>query len=288
MTGRPVLVTGAGGQLGRALAARLPGAVSLSRAALDVGDGEAVRAVMDRVRPRVVLNAAAFTRVDDAEDQREACWRANRDGPAWLAESCRRHGAALVHVSTDYVFDGTAAPYAEDAPAAPVNAYGLSKWEGEEAVRSLLAEHLVVRTSWVFGGGGDFASAMLRLCRERELLEAAVDQRNAPTPVGGLADGLVTLTRRILEEGPVSWGTSHLVGAPAVSRFDWVEAIVAAARRVGPVRCREVRGVPASRFPARAARPADSTLTMARLPAVGIGPPDWRAALERLARGETP
>lgn len=146
-----ILVTGAGGQLGRELAQRLPAteAVCLTRAELDLTDAAALGAILARLRPRVVINAAAYTAVDRAETEREAAFAANADAPGLLARACAEAGAALLHVSTDYVFDGASRrPWREDDPTGPINVYGASKLAGEQAIQRALPRHIIVRTAW--------------------------------------------------------------------------------------------------------------------------------------------
>ena len=186
------LVTGASGQLGRALATSAPDGVALvalGRRDLDIGDGGAVRAVIERERPDVVLNAAAYTAVDKAESECEAAFRINAEGPGHLAAAAAAVGAAFVHVTTDFVFDGTkGTPYAPDDATAPLGAYGESKRDGEVAVLAAHGGALVVRTAWVYAAEGtNFARTMLRLMRERGQVGVVADQIGTPTHAASLA-----------------------------------------------------------------------------------------------------
>ena len=278
------LIIGAGGQVGRELVLRAPDGVSaipFSRAGLDVTDAEAVETAVARYRPAVVLNAAAYTAVDRAETEPGLAFAVNRDGAAYLAAACARHGAALLHLSTDYVFDGTnEAPYTEDDPASPLGVYGQSKWEGEEAVRAALGRHVIVRVAWVFGAhGANFVKTMARLAVDRDELRVVADQRGGPTPAGAIADALWSIARQI-ESGNEAWGTVHYCGRPATTWHGLAEAAVAARRALGPVACRRVLPIATADYPTPAARPANSVLACDRVrDRWGLAQPDWRGAV---------
>ena len=294
-----MLVTGAGGQLGRELAVRLAPdeAVCLPRAALDLTDAPAVQATLARLRPRVVINAAAYTAVDRAETEPELAYAVNRDAPETLARACAEVGAALLHVSTDYVFDGQSRrPWREDDATGPINVYGASKLAGEQAIQRALPQHLIVRTAWVFGAHGpNFVRTVLRLARERRSLRIVADQTGSPTWAGHLAETLISLARRIATGEALPFGVYHHAGAPAVSWHGFAEAIVHAAVAQGllaaPV---PVVPIATAEFPTPARRPAWSVLDGARMAATfGLAPPDWRVGLDQTladwkAAGATP
>ncbi len=278
-----LLVTGANGQVGHALV-RQGGAavVGLDRAALDITDREAVRRAVGEHAPDLVVNAAAYTAVDRAEAEEETAFAVNRDGPAHLADACTEHGIPLIHLSTDYVFDGTkGAPYAETDPVNPLGAYGRSKAEGEEAVRERLGRHVILRTSWVFGDHGqNFVRTILRLGRERDALRVVADQRGNPTAAADIAHAVLTIARRTAEGEEASWGTFHFAGQPATTWHGFAEAILDEARRHGPVRAEHVEPIPTSAYPTPAPRPADTRLDGSKLAAGwGIDAPPWRPAL---------
>jgi dTDP-4-dehydrorhamnose reductase len=226
----------------------------------------------------VVVNAAAWTDVDGAETAEDRAHAVNADGPRNLAAACAAHGARLVHVSTDYVFDGEATtPYAEDAPIAPRSAYGRTKAAGEQVVRQLLPKgSYIVRTAWVYGEhGGNFVRTMARLAGERETLDVVDDQRGQPTWSHDLADLLVTMVRRDVAPG-IYHGTSS-------GETTWFGLARAVFEELGldPER---VRPTTTDRFPRPAPRPAYSVLGHDALRAAGIEPmDDWRAMLHRAA-----
>ncbi len=299
-SGEPVrlLVLGAGGQVGRELlraaAAAGVAAVGLDRAALDVTDRAAVaRAVAAFARAGeagVVVNAAAYTAVDRAEAEPDAARAVNADGAAFVARACAAAGLPLVHVSTDYVFSGTkGAPYVPaDAPD-PANVYGRTKADGEAAVRAALRRHVIVRTAWVFSTHGrNFLTTMHRLAGERERLAVVADQHGHPTPADGLADALVAIAQQAAT-GHTAWGTVHVAGAPLATWHDLAEAVVDAARALGPVRAQAVDAIPTSAYPTPAARPMRVALDLtAAETAFGVAPLDWRAGVQRAVRALGP
>ncbi|MEM1041204.1 MAG: dTDP-4-dehydrorhamnose reductase [Bacteroidota bacterium] len=281
-----VLVTGAGGQLGRELV-RAGGdrVIGLTRARLDITDREAVRQAMEMHAPTVVLNAAAYTAVDRAESEPEAAFAVNRDGPAYLADACAEAGIPLLHVSTDYVFDGTkGAPYTEDDKANPLGIYGQSKWAGEEAVRARLDRHVVLRTSWVFSAHGhNFVKTVLRLSRERDALRIVADQHGTPTAAADLARAALQIAERLATDPDAPHGTFHFAGMPATTWHGLAEAVVEEARRHGSVRAERAEPIPTSAYPTPARRPADARLDTSCLTDVwGIAPPSWRDALREV------
>lgn len=278
-----ILVFGGGGQLGQELVARARGAgvalAAMSRADADIADRAAVDRAIAGTRPTIIVNAAAYNAVDKAESEREAAMRANGDGPAVLAHAATDARLPLVHISTDYVFDGSKGrPYVEDDPVRPLGVYGLSKARGEEAVRQALAEHFILRTAWVFGAyGSNILKTVVKLAAERDELAFVADQTGSPTASADLADAILVLAGMPRQKRPP--GTYHVAGAGAASRHTLASAIVAAqARHTG--RNPPVRPIAAADHPTPARRPAYSALNSSKFAAVfGFRPADWRAGV---------
>ncbi len=283
-----ILVFGARGQLGRELTA-LPGAAhditGLTRAQCDIAQPGAAERALREHRPDAVINCAAWTKVDAAETQRDDAFRINAEGPRLLALACAAADVTLVHISTDYVFDGTAtSPIPEDAPTHPLGVYGASKLAGEEAVRAAGARHAIVRTSWLYGQEGpNFVLTMLRLGAEREELKVVADQRGAPTWTGHLAPPLL----RLLERGAT--GTFHLTNSGETT---WCELAATIMAKASLRAC--VVPTTTAEYGAPAPRPAYSVLDNAAWRALGEEPlPGWQQGLdgyltERWPRPDSP
>lgn len=273
-----VLITGAGGQLGHDLLAAFADdeVVGLTRAQLDVTrEPDVVAAVRDH-HPDIVVHAAAFTQVDACETEIDHAWRANAAGTWWVARACELANARLVYLSTDYVFDGTAGrPYTEFDATNPQSVYGHTKEAGEQLTRATLAEHFIVRTSWVHGAHGkNFAKTMLRLGSERDEVSVVADQTGSPTFTFDLAPAL----RALAVSG--RYGTYHLTNAGSCTWHEFAETIFRAAGldvRVQPI--------DTAMFGAPAPRPLYSVLENRMAHLAGLGElPDWRDSLIRLLR----
>jgi dTDP-4-dehydrorhamnose reductase len=280
-----VTIIGTSGQLATELRRRAwsTGLEALDAEKVDVADAVATNSLLDRQRPDLILNASAYTAVDRAESEQERAFAVNETGPRTLADWCNRRGAALVHVSTDYVFDGRkTAPYVEDDPTAPLGVYGASKLAGEVAVRSSLTRHVILRTSWVFSAHGqNFVKTMLRLARERDELRVVADQFGRPTAAADLADAMLQVARLAREDSAV-WGTFHFAGAGATSWHGFAEAIVAEQARLTNRRPL-VTPITTQDYPTPAARPTNSELDTERFErAFAFQPRDWRAGLREV------
>lgn len=289
-----VLLTGCGGQLGREVARLLaPGnydAECLGSAALDITDREKVLAAVARLSPGVIINCAAYTRVDDAEKERDRAFAVNRDGPANLAEAAFQEGARLVHISTDFVFDGEkTTPYEETDPTGPLGVYGASKLAGEEEIARRLKEHVIVRTSWLYGEEGkNFVHTILNLAKEREELRVVNDQTGSPTWTRDLAGALQSILGRISGGADADvWGIYNYADEGAVSWHGFASAIIEEASALGaPLKCRSVVGIPGSEYPTPARRPAFSVLDTGKIKRTfSISIPPWRASLKRMLSG---
>jgi dTDP-4-dehydrorhamnose reductase len=271
-----ILLLGAGGMLGRSLARAASPAIDLvsrAREAVDITDAAALEAAVGGVHPDVIVNAAAFTAVDDAERQQALAQRVNATAVGTLGRIARAAGCRVVHFSTDCVFDGAGgAPYAENAACHPVNAYGMSKLAGERALTESGCEALIIRSQWLFGPGGrSFASRMWERARAGLATRVVTDQRGRPTSTIDLANA----TWRLVELG--ERGLLHVTNAGEATRFEQAEAIFTHAGRsdlLTPCATGE--------YPAAATRPPDSRLDTHRAEAILGGPlPDWRLALEQ-------
>ena len=285
-----ILITGGSGQVGHCLKAQLEGCAELSvpdSSALNIADRRSVRQAVETFRPDYIINAAAYTAVDKAESDAERAFAVNRDGARHLAEAAEAVGAAMLHISTDYVFDGAGgAPYDEAAQTAPQNIYGASKLAGEQAVLAACRRAVVMRTSWVFGAHGqNFVKTMLRLGRERDSLGIVADQYGAPTAAADIAAALITIVRRHTPEQLAERaGIYHYCGSPYASWFEFAEIIFAEAAAQGVlVKIPTVKPIATADYPTPAKRPADSRLDCGKIRTVfGIGPCDWHSALSDL------
>jgi dTDP-4-dehydrorhamnose reductase len=280
MSARPILVLGAGGQVGREVLARHRAAIGLSHRELDIRDGDRMMAAIVAAAPAVVINAAAYTAVDKAESERDLAFAVNRDGAANIAAACAARQIPLLHLSTDYVYDGTkTSPYVETDPVAPLGIYGASKLAGDEAVRARVDRHVILRTSWVFAADGvNFVRAILRRGRQTGEVRVVDDQHGGPTPAGAIAEALIAIGAA-LEAGNRAWGTYHFSGAPVTSWCGFARAIFAEAQ---PLLGKHVSVTPIATadYPTASRRPANSVLDCGKIKRVfGVGQPDWRGGL---------
>jgi dTDP-4-dehydrorhamnose reductase len=278
-----LLVVGRTGQVGwelcRALAP-LGEVIALSRADLDLGDADAIRTAIRRVRPDILLNAAAFTSVDAAETAEQEAYAVNAEAPAVMAGALRQSGGSLIHYSTDYVFDGTKdGAYREDDAPNPLGAYGRTKLAGEEAVRASGAAHIILRTSWVYGlRGRNFLLTMLRLSRQQDRLRIVDDQFGAPT----WSRHIAVATALVIARGGLKLATLratyHLSSRGSCSWHGFAEAIM---QRWRGGSAPAIEAISTEAFGAAAPRPRNSRLDCGRIAAdFGIALPDWRAVLD--------
>ena len=292
-----VLVTGARGQVGTEVARELAGraeVVALDRASLDLGMKEDIAPRVRQARPDVIVNCAAYTAVDRAESEPHTARAVNAIAAGILGEEAKRANALLVHFSTDYVFDGIKrAPYIEDDPTHPLGVYGSTKLEGERAIEQSGCNHLILRTSWVYGPHGtNFMLTMLRLGEAREELRVVDDQHGAPTSSRALARALREvldrdgdtdqLTRAEVEQVAERSGIYHASAGGETTWFGFAQAIFEEAQRQGRIsRVPRLVAIPTREYPTPAKRPANSVLSCARLNATfGVAIPDWRRGLE--------
>ncbi len=288
-----IALIGQTGQIAQALASHLPAlgheVIALGRPQLDLSRPETVMPALGARRPDIILNPAAWTAVDKAESEPEAAFAINRDGAGSVAEAAEALGAALIHISTDYVFDGAKpAPYTEDDPTAPLGVYGASKLAGEEAVRAACTRHIILRTSWVCSAtGSNFVKTMLRLARERQgepdaRLRVVADQIGAPTFADDIAAAIGKLLPRLGPQAPPPhFGLFHMTSAGETSWHGFAETIMeGAAARGAPAL--PVTPITTAEYPTPARRPANSRLDCSKLARIhGILLPHWREGLEQ-------
>ena len=299
-----ILLLGMNGQLGTDLAPLLPSVgkvAALGRQQLDLTKPDDLRRAICDQAPRIIINAAAYTAVDRAESEESLARAVNATAPAVLAEEARKFGALLVHYSTDYVFDGQkTTPYIENDPANPINAYGKTKWEGEQAIRNSGVDYLIFRTAWVYATHGrNFLLTILRLATEREELRVVRDQIGAPTWSREIAAATAQVLANIFASGeaqhdlPKLTGTYHMTAAGRASWWDFANAILEqcsaatnlppwtrAATGGKPLIARRIVPIQTSEYPTPASRPAYSILSNSKLSAnFGVQLPDWRAQL---------
>lgn len=247
----------------------------LARADADLSDASACKAAVFAARPSVVVNAAAYTAVDKAEEEEGLATRINGASPGAISEACAELGIPLIHFSTDYVFNGYGeAPFSTDALAAPLGAYGRSKLAGEEAVRAGGAAHAIMRTSWVFSAHGcNFVKTMLRLAETRDTLAVVADQVGGATPAADIARATLAIAEQ-LRSNASKTGTYHFAGAPDVSWADFAREIF---RQAGKDII--VEDIPTTAYPTPATRPANSRLDCSDLAAFNLEQPDWKRGL---------
>ncbi|OKO73841.1 dTDP-4-dehydrorhamnose reductase [Bradyrhizobium sp. AS23.2] len=287
-----ILVTGTSGQVGGALLPLLEGQGSVlgpKRDAFDLSRPETLGETLDALRPDLIVNPAAYTAVDRAEDERELAFRVNAEAPAAMAKWAARHGVPMIHVSTDYVFDGSGtAPWREDSAPNPLSVYGASKLAGDQAIIAAAPAHLIVRTSWVYAAkGANFLNTIIRLAREREELRVVADQVGAPTPARVIAETVASVlgaaqgdpARMLGERG----GILNVACSGETSWHGFATAIVDGMRARGvELKCERITPILTAEFPTKAKRPANSRLRLARLEeAFGIDVVFWAAALDR-------
>lgn len=291
--GERVLVFGGAGQVGRALAeAAAPPdwrVIGLGHADADITDPGAVEQAIKNHRPSFVINAAAYTAVDKAESERDICFHVNCDGAGVIARASAAAGVPLLHLSSDYVFDGAKpGPWNEDDAPAPLGVYGASKAASEDIVRERHPHHVIVRTSWVFGvHGGNFVKTILRLAETHNEIQIVADQHGKPTDAADIARALLAIAARIKTKPPQRpFGTFHFAGKRATTWFGFAESIFDEAARRG-ARTPQLVPIGTADYPTAARRPANSVLGCARIESVyGIIPRPWseglNATLDRL------
>lgn len=283
------LITGAKGQVGYCLTTQLTGKaeiLAVDRDELDITDRDAVFNIVKTFKPDVIINAAAHTAVDRAESEVELSEAINVKGPQYLAEVANEIGAVILHISTDYVFEGTGTgEYKEDDQTNPQGVYGRTKLEGEIAVQQANPRSIILRTAWVFGEHGhNFVKTMLRLAKDRDSLGIVGDQFGGPTYAGDIAKALIEMSNQILSGKENAFGVYHFTGKPYVSWYEFAKAIFAEAELQNILeKSPLVNSIATSDYPTPAKRPANSRLDLTKIKQVfNIEPSDWRNALTNI------
>lgn len=285
-----VVVTGVSGQVGGALmACTIPGVtlIPADRSVLDLNRPETLAAALDALAPDVVVNCAAYTAVDAAETDAAAAYRINAEAPGVLAAWCAGHGAAIIQISTDYVFDGSLPGARMPAdPVQPPGVYGASKEAGERAVRDACARHIILRTAWIYAATGkNFLLTMLRLAETRDHLRVVADQVGCPTPASEVARAVARALARLADGQNGPWGTYHFCCAGETSWHGFAEAIFARAA-IHTGRRPTVEAITTADYPTPARRPANSVLDCTDFARdYGCVPVDWQTALTAVMDG---
>jgi dTDP-4-dehydrorhamnose reductase len=286
-----MLITGANGQLGleiidvtqsKGCRVQAP-----SEDDLDITDIDKINHLLDRLQPDLVINTAAYTQVDKAETEEALAFKVNKTGCTNLARMCAEHKIPLVHISTDYVFDGRkGTPYIETDPIAPLGVYGRSKAEGEAEIRSLLKEHIILRTSWLYGfHGQNFVKTMLNLSTSKKIIQVVADQYGSPTSATDLAGAILTLSRQLQKGSTNHWGTYHYCGLGVITWHRFAEKIMELIRQIGGEQTAIVKPVTTDEYPSPTERPAYSALDCGRIyQQFKISPKPWQKSLEKTIR----
>jgi dTDP-4-dehydrorhamnose reductase len=282
-----ILITGAGGQVGEELANADTTCeiIALTRSELDITHKNSVSEAVHAHQPDIIINAAAYTAVDKAEDEAKRAYAINRDGVRYLAQACAENSIPLLHISTDFVFDGEKeTAYTEDDSIAPLGVYSQSKAEGEIILRELLPEHINLRTSWVFSStGNNFVKTMLRLGKERDQLNIVSDQQGCPTSASSISETLILIAHQYLEGKLIPWGTYHYSNQPVTTWYEFAQSIFAQASSIDNRPTPKLNPIPTSEYPTPARRPLNSELNCQKIEkAFGITRPDWHDELMKV------
>jgi dTDP-4-dehydrorhamnose reductase len=282
-----ILLTGANGQVGAELKqtlASLGELTAIDRTQWDLANPDTIRAIVTQLQPTIIVNGAAYTAVDKAESEPDLATLVNGKATGMLAEAADSVGAGLIHISTDYVFDGkSSSPYLETAPTNPLGVYGASKLAGEEAIRAACEKHMIIRTAWVYGvqGKGNFVKTMLRVGAQRDELRVVTDQIGAPTWSKDLALAIAHLAPQLNSE---TAGTYHYTNSGVCSWYDFAVTIIEEAKAMGfPLQVQRVIPITTEEYPLPAPRPAFSVLSLKKTSALlATHPPHWLQSLRKM------
>lgn len=285
-----ILITGAKGQVGKELVnianQHNYDVISAGRVELDITQVKSVADYIQSSQPDIIINAAAYTAVDKAEEEQITAYAINRDGVDNLAAVCAKQNIPLFHISTDYVFNGEKTDaYSEEDNVSPLGVYGESKWQGEEAIRAQLTQYIILRVAWVFGAhGNNFVKTMLRLNQERDELNIVADQFGGPSPAKNIAQTLISLVDIYQKNKNMQWGTYHYCGAEKTNWSDFAKEIFKQAKIKGLIKKQmQVNSITTAEYPTLAKRPQNSMLDCSKLKnTFGIEMPNWHDGLNEV------
>ena len=283
-----LLIIGSKGQLGSELVRECKrnefSYLALDLPEFNIADPSQVEKTFADFKPSIVINASAYTNVDKAETEPEIAFSVNSDGPANLAVSCDKNRIPIIHVSTDYVFDGSKGqPYFESDPVSPLGVYGKSKEAGESKLRSILKQHIIVRTSWLYGTyGNNFVKTMLRLGNEKEIIQVVSDQYGCPTCAADLVEAAIDISKQISQNLKITWGTYHYCGIGTTTWHKFTKAIFEIASQYQNFKVTSVEAITTAQYPTRAKRPPFSALDCSLIKKrFGINTKPWQKSLEK-------
>ena len=285
-----ILITGAEGQVGKELVSianqRGFDVIAAGQTELDITQLKNIKSYFEVHQPDLVINAAAYTAVNKAEEEQDITYAINRDGTANLAAVSKEKNIPLLHISTDYVFDGTKSEaYSENDAVSPLGIYGISKWQGEETIRQTLPEHIILRVAWVFGAqGNNFVKTMLRLAKDRDELSVVADQFGRPSPAKDIAKTLIILAEQYQKEKTLEWGTYHYCGDEKVSWCGFAKEILKQAKEQGLIeKDIKVNAITTAEYQDPTKRPANSMLDCEKIKnTFGIEMPSWKESLNQV------
>jgi len=283
-----LLIIGSKGQLGSELVIECKrndfSFLALDLPEFNITDSPQVKKTLADFMPSIVINASAYTNVDMAETEPKMAYTVNSDGPANLAVSCDKNRIPIIHISTDYVFDGSKGqPYAESDPVSPLGIYGKSKEKGESKLRSVLKQHIILRTSWLYSAyGNNFVKTMLKLGKEKEIIKVVSDQYGCPTCAADLAEAVVDISKQITQNFKIAWGTYHYCGLGITTWHEFAKAIFEIASQYQNYKVSSVEAITTAQYPTKTKRPAFSALDCGLFKKhFGINIKPWQESLEK-------
>ncbi len=283
-----ILIIGCKGQVGTELCIRMEKMkidfIAVDLPEIDITDRSSVEKYLNMPQIKLVINAAAYTAVDKAESDEKTAFAVNAKGPGLIAQLCKIKDIPLIHISTDYVFDGTkSSPYLEDDPVSPAGVYGKSKAAGDALIQSILERHIIIRTSWLCSAhGANFVKTMLRLGREKETIKVVNDQKGCPTFASDIAEAIIMISEKYLGNHDIPWGIYHYCGKGETTWFAFAEQIFKLSDRNQTFKLKSLLPIPSSEYPTPTKRPMNSVLDCKKIiKNFGIQPKPWKESLKK-------